>query len=90
MTAVRAQAPRTPPRFVIRISRFSRAFGVATWGLVIVLALGALANLASSSPWERFGWAPFTVLLTVATFIVARGRNQNHAELRDATIGSGT
>lgn len=70
--------------------RFSRAFGVATWGLVIVLALGALANVASSSPWERFGWAPFTILLTVGAFIVARGRNRDHAELRDATIGSGT
>lgn len=35
----------------------------------------ALMNLASSSPWERFGWAPFTVLLAVAAFVAARGRS---------------
>lgn len=70
--------------------RFSRAFGVGTWIFVIVLPLAALANLASSSPWERFGWAPFTLLLTVATFIAARGRTQEQAKLVDApVVGSG-
>ena len=61
--------------------RFSRAYR-GTWALVVILALGLLANLASSSPWERFGWAPFTLLLAVATFVVARGRSRDHAELR--------
>ena len=62
--------------------RFSRAFRVGTWALVAYLAFGALLNLASSSPWERFGWAPFTLLLAAATFVVARGRSREHAELR--------
>jgi len=43
--------------------RFSGAFRVGAWGLVVILPLGALMNLASSSPWKRFGWAPFTALL---------------------------
>ncbi len=62
--------------------RFSRAFRVGTWALVAYLAFGGLLNLASSGPWERFGWAPFTFLLAVATFVVARGRGREHAELR--------
>jgi hypothetical protein len=55
--------------------RYSGAFRVGTWALVVILPLGAVMNLASSSPWERFGWAPFTALLTVATFITARSRS---------------
>jgi len=55
--------------------RFSRAFRVGTWALVALLGLGVLINLASSSPWERFGWAPFTLLLAAATFVVAGGRS---------------
>ena len=66
--------------------RFSRAFRVGTWALFIVLPLGALVNLASSSPWERFGWAPFTLLLTMATFIAARGRTREQAEFGDASV----
>jgi hypothetical protein len=34
-------------------------------------------NLASSSPWERFGWAPFTFLLALVTLVVARGRTSD-------------
>lgn len=59
--------------------RFSGAFRVGTWALVVILPLGALMNLASSSRWERFGWAPFTFLLAMATFVVARGRSREHA-----------
>jgi hypothetical protein len=55
--------------------RFSGAFRVGTWALMVILPLGALMNLASASPWERFGWAPFTALLAVATFITARSRS---------------
>ena len=55
--------------------RISGALRVGTWALVVILPLGALMNLASSSPWERFGWAPFTALLAVATFITARSRS---------------
>ena len=62
--------------------RFSRAFRLGAWALVAYLAFGVLLNLASSSPWERFGWAPYTLLLAVATFVVARARSGEHAEHR--------
>lgn len=42
-----------------------------TWALVGYLALGVLMNLASSSPWERFGWAPFTAVLFGLTLLLA-------------------
>lgn len=45
---------------------------VATWGLVGLLAVGALMNFASSSSWERFGWGPFTLVLFVLCVVVAR------------------
>lgn len=64
--------------------RFAAAFRVGTWALVGILALGAVMNAASSSPWERFGWAPFTLLLAVATAVVARGRSDTDAERRSA------
>lgn len=57
--------------------RLSGAYRVGPWALVVILPVGALMNLASSSPWERFGWAPFTALLAVATFITSRGRSRN-------------
>ena len=42
--------------------------------LVAVLALGTVMNIASSSPWERFGWAPFIlVLLTLCVLLARRG-----------------
>ncbi len=50
--------------------------GLARWGtwfLVCYLALGVLMNAASFSPWERFGWAPFTLVLFVLTLLLARG-----------------
>ena len=42
-----------------------------TWALTVVAALGALVNLASSSRYERFGWAPLAVLLAVLSLVVA-------------------
>ena len=47
--------------------------GIGPWVLVVLSVLGALVNLASSSPWERFGWAPFSAALAVLSFIVATG-----------------
>jgi hypothetical protein len=44
-----------------------------TWGLVAVLSIGAVANAASSSPWERFLWAPVALALGVLCFLVATG-----------------
>ena len=45
---------------------------VGTWVLVGFLGLGALMNFASSSPWERFGWGPFTFVLATLGFVLAR------------------
>ena len=47
--------------------------GIGPWVLVVLSALGTIVNLASSSPWERFGWAPFSAALAVLSFIVATG-----------------
>jgi hypothetical protein len=44
-----------------------------TWILVGYLALGTVMNLASSSPWERYGWAPFSLGLMILCIVVARG-----------------
>jgi hypothetical protein len=43
-----------------------------TWALVGILAIGTLMNLASSSAWERFGWAPLVLALTVTCVKLAR------------------
>jgi hypothetical protein len=45
----------------------------AAWGLFGLLLVGALMNLASPSPWERYGWAPTTLILAGLCFLVARG-----------------
>jgi hypothetical protein len=34
--------------------------------------LGALMNAASRSPWERFLWAPVSLVLAILVFVVAR------------------
>ena len=43
-----------------------------TWGLVGLMFVGLVMNIASSSGWERFGWAPVTLILGVLCLIVAR------------------
>ena len=53
-----------------------RARGIARWsiwGFAALFSLSALANFASSSPWERFGWAPFAVVLVVCCVFLALG-----------------
>jgi len=52
-----------------------------TWALVGVLTVGTMANLASSSSWERFGWAPLVLALAVICFKLAR----THWATRDET-----
>jgi hypothetical protein len=42
-----------------------------TWALVVLSALGAVVNFASSSHWERFGWGPLAALLAVLSLVVA-------------------
>lgn len=44
-----------------------------------LLGLGAVMNAASSSPWERFGWAPFTLVLLVLCVLLARRGPQDEA-----------
>ena len=43
-----------------------------TWILVGLLVVGALMNVASKSPWERYLWGPFAFVLAILCFIVAR------------------
>jgi CubicO group peptidase (beta-lactamase class C family) len=45
---------------------------LGAWVLVGLLGLGTLMNVASSSPWERFGWGPFTLVLLVLGVVLAR------------------
>lgn len=49
-----------------------RFLHVGTWVLVGVLLVGVLMNVASSSPWERYMWAPFTLTLALLCLVVAR------------------
>lgn len=46
---------------------------LGAWGLFVLLALGALMNLASKSRWERFLMSPFAALLSVLCLIIALG-----------------
>jgi hypothetical protein len=46
---------------------------IGTWAVVLVSFLGALVNFASSSPYERFGWGPFALVLGLLTLVVALG-----------------
>ena len=50
--------------------------GLARWGtwvLIVVLPIGAVMNLASSSRWERFVWGPLALVLAVLCLVVALG-----------------
>ncbi len=51
---------------------------VGTWVLVGLLGLGALMNFASSSPWERFGWGPFTLVMFTLCVVLARSGRPDH------------
>ena len=45
---------------------------VGTRVLVGLLGLGAIMNFASASPWERFGWGPFTLIMFGLCLALAR------------------
>jgi hypothetical protein len=45
----------------------------ATWLLVPVLVLGAIMNVASSSPYERFGWGPLAAVVALLALVIALG-----------------
>jgi len=44
-----------------------------TWVLFGLLLLGTLMNVASSSAWERYFWAPYALILAGLCFLAARG-----------------
>jgi hypothetical protein len=44
---------------------------VGAWVLVVLSALGAVVNFASSSPWERFGWGPVSLVLALLSLVAA-------------------
>lgn len=45
--------------------------GWAVWVLVGLLVVGVVMNAASRSRWERFGWAPFALVLAALCVVVA-------------------
>ena len=53
------------PGFSARVAR------AGTWALAILLTLGALMNLASSSNWERYLQAPIAAVMAALCFWVA-------------------
>ena len=57
----------------------------AAWIVVGVLAFGALLNFASPSPWERFMWGPFSLILAGLCALVAR----SDSETSHGTVQSG-
>ena len=60
---------------------------VGTWVLVGLLGLGTLMNFASSSPWERCGWGPFTLVLLILAVVLARRGLPPAARLREPRDG---
>jgi hypothetical protein len=45
---------------------------LGTWVLVVLLALGSMANFASQSSWERYLLGPVTLILAGLCLVVAR------------------
>lgn len=60
---------------------------VGTWVLVGLLGLGALLNFASSSPWERFGWGPFTLVMFALCVVLARSGLPGHPASEASRVG---
>jgi hypothetical protein len=57
-----------------RVRWVSRAVArIGSWALVVLLTFGALANILSHSPWERFLLGPVTLVLAGLCLVVARG-----------------
>jgi hypothetical protein len=46
------------------------------WALTALLAVGTVMNAASSSRWERFGWAPLVLGLTLVCLQLARSEDK--------------
>jgi hypothetical protein len=55
-----------------RVPVFSaRAARAGTWALAVLLTMGVLMNLASSSNWERYLQAPIAAVMAALCFWVA-------------------
>lgn len=52
--------------------RDAGVFRIGVWVLAVSMTIGAIVNAASSSPWERFMWAPFALALALLCLVVAR------------------
>lgn len=50
-----------------------------TWVLVGLLGLGSVMNFASSSPWERWGWGPFTLIMFGLCLALARSGDRGRS-----------
>jgi hypothetical protein len=59
---------------------------IGTWVLVVLLTVGALANLLSQSPWERFLLGPVALLMAGLCLVVGRSAD-DRAEHRAARHG---
>jgi hypothetical protein len=59
------------PVFSARVAR------AGTWALAVLLTLGVLMNLASSSSWERYLQAPIAVVMAALCFRVARSGHRS-------------
>jgi hypothetical protein len=51
-----------------------------TWAIVGILGLAMVLNVASSSPWERYGWAPFILTMFVLSVVLARTDADPHRQ----------
>ncbi len=63
---------------------------VGAWGVVAFLGVGVLMNFASSSPWERFGWGPYTLIMFVLSVILARSGTVSDRPRRTGSTGRST
>jgi uncharacterized membrane protein YoaK (UPF0700 family) len=62
--------------------RIERRYRWGTWALAAVLALSALANVASSSAWEHYLLAPVAVALSGLCVVVARTAARSQSQPR--------
>jgi hypothetical protein len=58
---------------LVEIGWLSKVDEWAIWVAFGITALGVVMNAASTSPWDRFFWAPYAAAVGVACFVVARG-----------------
>jgi hypothetical protein len=54
------------------------------WVLTALLAVGTVMNAASSSRWERFGWAPLILALAIVCLRLARSPDERQLPVTDA------